>query len=269
MKSNKRSVYTVEANARLALGQLDVVSGDKEANLQKIERAIAEAHTQQADLLLLPELVLTGFTPDMKALAESREGESLQQVQQMIATYPLHVLYSFPEIEGERVYITTVLLDSKGKPLAFYRKNHLFMQEAEQIAPGDRLVRLTVGAWRIGILTCYDIEFPEPARHLALQGLDLLLVNSANMTPYEEIHRLFIRARAAENQCFVAYCNRVGADRWFTYQGESAVVSPLGEVLMEVERQREVVQTTSLSLQRVAAAKEQYDYLQERRTSWS
>lgn len=250
---------------RVALGQLAIADGEKEANLQKIEQAIQEAHKQQADLLILPELVLTGFVPELKRLAEARDGVSLQKVQQMLSRYPMRLVFSFPEIADDVIYITTVLLDRDGQPVAFYRKNHLFTQEAEQITPGSELVRVPLAGWQLGLLTCYDIEFPEPARKLALEGIDLLLVNSANMEPFEEIHHLFIRARAVENHCFVAYCNRLGANDQYTYHGRSALISPSGEVIMDIEEDVETVQTAEISIRDVAESKRMYNYLRDRR----
>ena len=81
---------------------------------------------------------------------------------------------------------------------------------------------------RWGVLCCFDIEFPEPARTLALRGAQCLLVPSANMKPWGPSHRAFVRARAIENHCWVAYANAVGAASGYEFEGESCLVDPFG-----------------------------------------
>jgi predicted amidohydrolase len=253
---------------RIALAQLAIADGNKEENLKKMESALQKAWEESADLLILPELNLTGLVSleQMKLIAEPRGGESFQQIQNMLKTYPVSVLYSFPEyVSDDEIYITSCLLGKNGEVLAYYRKTHLYTDENEMFSRGNEWTKVKLGGLSIGLLTCYDIEFPEPARTLALQGIDLLIVNSANMAPYEYIHRLFIQARALENQFFVVYCNRIGANAKYEYHGQSAVIGPDGKIIAEIEDDVEAVQIVEISLEEIAKSKSVFNYLADLR----
>lgn len=254
---------------RVALAQLPVVDGDKKKNLERIEKSIEQAYGQSADLLVFPELILTGFVQaeQLVKLAESREGESLTRIKEKISKYPIHLVYSFLEFVAEdEIYITTCFLHKNGTPLQYYRKTHLFADESLILHKGNKWTELNLGGFKIGLLTCYDIEFPETARTLALKGVNLLIVNSANMSPYEHRHRIFIIARALENHCFVAYCNRIGSSSLYEYHGQSAVIGPDGKVLMEIEDDMEMVKVTDISLEQVEQSKSIFNYIVERRS---
>lgn len=184
----------------------------------------------------------------------------------MVKTYPVSVLYSFPEyVTDEEMYITSCLVGKDGKALAYYRKTHLFTDESKVFSSGKEWTKVSLGDVTIGMLTCYDIEFPEPARALALQGVNLLIVNSANMAPYEYIHRLFIQARALENQLFVVYCNRIGSNEKYEYHGQSAIVGPDGKILSEIAEDLEEIQMVDISLEDIKKSKEVFNYLADRR----
>jgi predicted amidohydrolase len=90
--------------------------------------------------------------------------------------------------------------------------------------------------WRLGLLICYDVEFPETMRLLALQGADAALVPTANMRAFDEVPQLLVPARACENQMFVAYANACGEEPGLVYGGLSSLVSPRGHVLARAGR---------------------------------
>ncbi|WP_134704542.1 carbon-nitrogen hydrolase family protein [Ammoniphilus sp. YIM 78166] len=249
----------------IALAQIPIQDGDKEANLKKIEQVIQEAHQLSADLLLLPELIVTGLVEreQLFQLAEARNGHTLKTIQRIIHKYPIHVVYSFMESEGNNVYITSCLVDKEGEPQHYYRKAHLFTDENQLFSKGDHLDTFELEGVTFGMLTCYDIEFPEPARTLSMQGAQVLLVNSANMTPYENQHRIFSQARAMENQCHVVYCNRIGTNDHYEYHGESLVVHPNGTIVLDLQRDEETIGMAKLDL--APHASHNYHYLKERR----
>lgn len=256
----------MEKTYRLALAQVTIADGNKEANLKKMEQALKEASDQLADIVIFPELNLTGLVSkeEMKTLAEGREGESFRRIQKMIGHYPVSLVYSFPEyVSDEELYITTCFMNKEGEAVAYYRKTHLFTEENEIFTAGNEWVTVGAESVPIGFLTCYDIEFPEPARALALKGATLLIVNSANMEPYDYIHRLFICARALENQLFIVYCNRIGSNEKYTYCGESAVIGPDGKVIAEIEKDAERILMIDLSADKPSQSV--FDYLADRR----
>lgn len=258
----------VEKTYRIALAQMGVADGNKEENLIKMESAIKRAFEEAADLLVLPELNLTGLVSkeQLKEIAEPREGESFKRIQGMLADSPVSVLYSFPEyVSDKEIYITSCLIGKDGEALTYYRKTHLFAEENEMFSKGVKLTAVSQDGLSIGLLTCYDIEFPEPARALVLQGVNLLIVNSANMAPYEYIHRLSIQARALENQIFVVYCNRLGANEKYEYHGQCAVIGPDGKIIAEIADDLETVQIIDLSIDDLKKSSAVFNYLADRR----
>lgn len=253
---------------RIALAQLSVADGNKEVNLRNMEEVLKKASQECADIVILPELNLTGLVSkeQMKTIAEPREGDSFKRIQKMIETYPVSLVYSFPEyISENEMYITTCFMNKEGEAVAYYRKTHLFTDEKEIFAKGNEWVTVRLGSLTIGFLTCYDIEFPEPARTLALNGVHLLIVNSANMEPYAYIHRLFACARALENQFFLVYCNRIGSNEKYKYCGESAVIGPDGKLMAEIEKDAELVKFVDICAEDLKKSTVAFDYMVDRR----
>jgi predicted amidohydrolase len=115
------------------------------------------------------------------------------------------------------------------------------------------------------VLICYDIEFPEPARRLALAGADLVAVPTSLMAPYDVVARTLVPARAAENQLFVAYANRVGREGDLSYVGQSCVCGPDGGDVARAGRDEEALLVADLDLDAIARAREDHSYLGERR----
>ena len=127
-----------------------------------------------------------------------------------------------------RVFNTVHLADRTGGRLARYAKTHLYgAVDRAQFAPGPALAApVELDGWKLGLAICYDIEFPEVARALALAGAEAILVPTANMLPFESVATRLVPARAEENAVFLAYANYVGADDAFTYFGRSCVCDP-------------------------------------------
>lgn len=250
---------------KIALAQMSIQDGNKDANLLSIEINIKKAHEQSADFLLFPELTVTGLVSPKEAvnLAEARDGYSLRRIQRILQSYPIHVAYSFIESDDEDLFITTCVVDPQGQPLHYYRKTHLFTEENQLFSTGDQLETFEIDETTFGLLTCYDIEFPEAARTLSLKGAQVLLVNSANMSPYEHQHRIFCQARAMENQCYVVYCNRTGENDHYEYHGESFAVGPKGKILLDLHSSPEAIGIATVS--RREKATRHYHYLRERR----
>ncbi|GAA1979410.1 carbon-nitrogen hydrolase family protein [Catenulispora subtropica] len=246
-------------------------AADRRANLAALDAAAAKAAAQGAQLLVTPEMYLTGYNigaETVAELAESRFGESGQAVARIAAQHGIAILYGYPEVDGDGVVRNAVqLVDAEGLPLANYRKTHLFGDvDRAAFAPGDELVvQADLAGVRVGLLICYDVEFPETVRAHADAGTQLLLVPTALMRPYEYVPRQMVPARAIESQLFVAYVNRVGVERDFVYAGESRVVSPDGRELA-VGSDHEELLIADVDLADLAASRELNTYLQDRRT---
>ncbi|MHA6800381.1 nitrilase-related carbon-nitrogen hydrolase [Bounagaea algeriensis] len=140
------------------------------------------------------------------------------------------IAYGYPERDGEQVYNAVRIVDEGGHEVAHYRKTHLFGQfERTWFAPGTTaLVQADLRGVRIGLLICYDVEFPEMVRAHALAGTELLVVPTALARPHEFVAETVVPARAFESQLYLAYVNRCGGENASTYCGRSVLVSPEG-----------------------------------------
>lgn len=253
---------------KIALAQLNCEEGNKESNLLKMENAIEMAYNEGADILVMPEMFLTGFVSrdKLEHLAESRQGASFKRIQKKLAEFPLHFVYTFPEYAGKDIiYNTTSFINRDTKNIQYYRKIHLFDDERMIVNRSNEWTEVVVEGVKFGLLTCYDIEFPEASRVLALKGVKVILTPSANMTPYEHRHRTFITSRAMENHVFVVYCNRVGENSKYKYKGESVVISPDGRVVMEIPNSVEAIRMAEINIREVEESKSIFNYLEERR----
>jgi predicted amidohydrolase len=128
------------------------------------------------------------------------------------------------------------------------RKTHLFGDEREVFRTGDALTPVTLCGARVGVVNCFEIEFPEVGRTLALRGAELLVAGSANMHPYELDHRTAVTARALENRVPVAYANRVGSESGHDFCGSSRIVAPDGTTLAELDTETRGELTATLEL---------------------
>ncbi|MBC9251579.1 carbon-nitrogen hydrolase [Pseudomonas alcaligenes] len=252
---------------KLELVQMAGRDGDTAYNLQRTLDAIATC-AADTDIVVFPESLITGFPSphNLTTLAEPLDGPSLRAIQQAARERDLAVVVGLTENDQGRYYNTSVLVTPEGIALS-YRKTHLWVGEGELVQAGDRYATVEWRGMRLGLLICYDSEFPESARALAEQGAELLLITDGNMEPYGPVHRTAVSARAQENQVFAVMVNRVGEGEDGTrYAGGSAVVDPFGQLLFEAGRE-ECRHSLRLDPARIAAARQLYDYHADRRFS--
>ncbi len=207
---------------------------DTEFGLRRLADAAERAAAGGAALLMLPEMFLTGYAIGAAAardLAEPSDGPAAARAAAIARERGIALLYGHPELGADgSVYNAISLFGADGTRLAGHRKSHLFGDvDVSQFRPGDRLTPpVRLGDWQVGLAICYEIEFPEIARALALAGVTLLLTPTANMAPFEGICTRVVPARAEENSMFVAYANYVGREGPFDYCGLSCICAPDG-----------------------------------------
>jgi predicted amidohydrolase len=220
---------------KIAIYQCEGVPASKEDNLDILHRTAIKAADQGAGLLIFPEMFLTGYNIGDRIynLAEPMDGPAAQKVAAMAREANVALLYGYPERSGELVYNSALLIDGSGSTLANYRKTHLFGSEEKRLfQPGESFLLTELEGLKIGILICYDVEFPEAVRALVHAGAELIAVPTANMEPYCQSMQFIIPARAFENQVFIAYANRCGHEADLNYCGLSCIVGPDGKELM-------------------------------------
>lgn len=246
------------------LAQLTGFDGDIPANTASALEAIARCGPDTR-LLVFPETYLSGFptADNIAALAQPIDGPAISTIQQAARDKNISVAIGFAEAHEGRFYNTTALITPEGVALA-YRKTHLWASDHGIFTAGDALVSCEWEGLRVGILICYDIEFPETARALAQQEVDLLLVTNGNMDPYGPVHRTAITARAMENQLFAVMTNRCGSGDGLQFAGESAVINPFGQLVASCGRDPQQLRV-ALDLTQLQASRRDYRYLHDRR----
>nr|CAD6595792.1 hydrolase [Rhizobium sp. TCK] len=231
---------------KIAGYQMQSVTGDVEANLDKIAKAAARAAEQGARLLIAPELAINGYGA-AEALVEtaiSAQSPTMARLSELAARNGLMIVVGFAEVDGDAVYNSAVLTDGSGE-FAVYRKSHLYGPYERRwfSVEEPRAILADVDGMRIGMLICYDVEFPENVRRLAKAGADLVVVPTALPIGWSGsfIAEHMIRVRAFENQVFVAYINHCGADQIFAYAGLSRIAAPDGTLLAEAPADEEAL----------------------------
>ncbi|QCB48768.1 carbon-nitrogen hydrolase family protein [Hydrogenophaga sp. PAMC20947] len=237
----------------LALWQatyVPVEAGAAEA-LRQLEAEARQAHALGADLLICPEMSLTGYAIGAErahALAETPEGKLAQAVAALAMRHQIAIVYGYPEQhpDGHAPFNAVQAFAASGQVLGRYRKTHLYGDmDHQQFSAGDAAPQVfTYRGWQLGLLICYDVEFPEPVRALALQGADAVLVPTANMLGFDEVPRLLVPARACENRVAVAYANACGQEGALHYGGLSTVVQADGTPLACAGRDRQTLLVT-------------------------
>lgn len=213
--------------------QFEVIPGNVEKNLEKVEKSIRDFAQRGCRLLVLPEMWSCAFDyPSLKAAA-GKSPAILESLSDHARQTRMVLVGSLPELDGQTVYNTSYVFDSDGALAGNYRKIHLFSfsHEDRHFGRGDSPLVCKTSVGRIGVMICYDLRFPELARRLALDGAEMLCVSAQWPTPRIEHWSLLLRARALENQLFAMGCNGCGKEGRLQYGGSSAVVSPTGKVL--------------------------------------
>jgi predicted amidohydrolase len=214
--------------------QFNIGMGEVDANLQKALAGLRRARQKDVRLAVLPEMWSTGY--DYKRLAALAEETPrvISALRQLTAELEMVVVGSLAEKEGGTIYNTAWVID-RGEVAGSYRKLHLFstMGEDRFLGAGDRTLVVPTSVGRLGVAICYDLRFPELFRKLALDGAEILCLPAEWPKPRQEHWRTLLRARAIENQLFVAAANCCGPQGKLDFFGMSLLISPRGDILAE------------------------------------
>ncbi|GHD72967.1 hydrolase [Streptomyces mirabilis] len=253
---------------RTALLQSSGRPGSVVENLKVLDEAAGRAAAAGAGLVAAPEMFLTGYAigDDIARLAEPADGDSADAIAEIATRHGVAVVYGYPEREGETVHNSAQLISADGTRLANYRKTHLFgCFERDHFTPGEQpVVQADLNGLRVGLMICYDVEFPENVRAHALAGTDLLVVPTAQMHPFQFVAESVVPVRAFENQMYVAYVNRVGPEGEFEFVGLSTLAGPDGIARTRAGRGEELV-LADADPDFLAASREANPYLKDRR----
>ncbi len=224
---------------KIALLQYSPEWENKDSNKEKILHLI-ESNKEKFELLILPEMTLTGFSMNAVSIAETIQGDTFRFFSKLAVEKNIDVLVGIVEKSKSKPYNTLIHIDKKGKLVKLYRKIHPFSyaNEDKHFLSGKRPAITKVRKWKIGLSICYDLRFPELYRKYAKKKVHLI-VDIANWPDTRIEHwRALLKARAIENQCYVAGVNRVGKDIKLNYNGYSSVFDPMGkEICFSVDKE--------------------------------
>lgn len=221
---------------RMSALQMQTAGANTAANLARIEKAAHEAAAAGASLLVTPELGVTSYGGgrDILDLAEPADGPIVNRLGEIARQTGVAIVAGFAEKADRAIYNSAVYTDGTGTP-SIYRKSHLYGDYERQLFSPEAPTTCLFShcGMTLGMLICYDVEFPENVRRLALAGAGMILVPTATPKGVSGtfIAEKMIPVRAFENQIFIAYVNNIGRDGAFDYAGQSVVAAPDGAVL--------------------------------------
>lgn len=216
---------------KLALSQMPSPAGSIDAAFGAITPALNAAAAMGADMLVLPELMLPGYNL-AQMLGQPRSGPWHECLAALAKSAGCGITLGYAESDGPKLYNSAVSFDGTGIEIAHYRKIQLYgPREQRLFSPGDAYTMFDLNGTKAALLICYDIEFAPHIAALAGQGVQLILVPTANMLPFTHVSRATVPAMAANHGVTIVYANFCGAEGDLTYAGGSLIVGATGEVL--------------------------------------
>lgn len=222
----------------IACCQFDIAWEDKPANFRRVAALVREARPAHGTLLLLPEMFATGFTMNVGLTAEPAQGPTAQFLSELAKEHGIHVVGGaiIADAGAGQPQNEAMVFDPRGTLSARFAKGYPFTlaREDEYHAAGKQRNPFEWAGCRVSPAVCYDLRFPELFRRAAGDGAEVMPL-IANWPAARESHwTTLLRARAIENQAYVAGCNRVGTDgNALEYAGRSQIIDYRGEVVAD------------------------------------
>ncbi|MFN7171726.1 MAG: carbon-nitrogen hydrolase family protein [Fimbriimonadaceae bacterium] len=245
---------------RVATVQTDVVFDSPSINAERAREYIESLAAKGVQVIILPEAFLTGYCVEEQELARSiaidwpfsseavPRDHPLQVVREAAERAGVVVIVGFAERDDQGVYNSAAIFEPDAEPRK-YNKTHLpFLGFDRFVTPGEDLPVFETKFGRIGVLICFDVRHPEPARVLAMKGAQLIVVPTNWPEGAEISADVLAVARAAESRVFVASSNRVGEENGFRFIGKSKIIDPTGRVLQSADHRNEEVLVADLDL---------------------
>lgn len=255
-------ISNADETFRLGMIQTSLVWEEPEANRQHLAKLLVKA--QSADLILLPEMFATGFSMQAEALAEEALGPSLNWMQEQAALYHCALSGSVMVTENEMFFNRLYFVYPNGD-YRQYDKRHLFTLAGEQkvYTAGHQKLIVEYKGWRINPQICYDLRFPVWCRNAEDFDLQFFVANWPERR--SEAWIALLKARAIENQCYLAGLNRLGDDgNGIYHSGDSAVYDPMGNKRSKTEAHVETVEVVELHYSQLKQIREKFGFLKDR-----
>ena len=232
---------------KVALAQISCTVGEKAKNLETIEKAVVAAKRNNTDIVIFPELSLTGYVvrDQIYELAETVPGPSTTAIEKIARKTKTYIVFGMPELSEKTqatIFNTAVLVGPEGfigKYRKMYLPTHSVFEEKRYFRPGYQTAVFDTNLGKIGLIICYDIFFPEVSRLTRLEGAQLIICISASPAVRRTFFETLISARAIENTAFIAYVNLVGIEDGLQFWGGSRIAGPQGRVIAKAKYDEE------------------------------
>lgn len=253
---------------KIACVQLDIAFGEPKENFKKVETKIREAAEKGAEIVVLPEMWNTAY--DLSRLEDiaDREGSETKSLLSKLAKeLHIHIVGgSVSTKKGNGFYNTMYVANTHGEIVAEYDKAHLFklMDEHVYLEAGNEKNIFALNDVQMGGVICYDLRFPEWFRALSLNGAKIIFVPAQWPDKRIDHWKILLQARAIENQCFIVGVNRVGEDPNNSFNGNSMVIGPWGELLWTGNNE-ETIEIVEIEIEEVEKVRQRIPVFQDRR----
>ncbi|MHB9314782.1 carbon-nitrogen hydrolase family protein [Fusobacterium polymorphum] len=250
---------------KIALAQMRIEQKNIELNTKKILKIIEEVAKQNVDIICFPELANIGYTvkfEELQNFSETLDGNFIKLLKEKAKDLKIHILFGYleadPIIHGH-YYNSCIFINDEGKIIANSRKVYLWKKEKVKFKSGNTFQVTDTKFGKIGILVCYDLEFPEPARIEALKGAELIFVPALWSIPAKRRWDIDIAGNALFNLLFIAGCNAVGDNCC----GKSKIVGPDTEIIIEASEIEEEILVSTIDLNKVQELRSKIPYLSD------
>ncbi len=242
---------------KISVIQTDLVWENKPLNLVNIARQIMPLFGK-TDLVIMPEMFNSGFSMNPEKLSESAEDKTFTWMKNISETGNLGLCGSYI-IKDQMSFFNRFVFVAPGEKTLYYDKRHLFSIGGENriFTPGRKRLVFSFRGFRISPYICYDLRFPVWSRNR--NDCDLMIYSANWPASRIEVWNTLLRARAMENQCYVAGSNRIGTDgAGVNYSGGSVIIDPMGSVLDSAKKDEEMVITCEISLSELSDLRKKF-----------
>ena len=253
---------------RLSIFQSAGGSLTPEQRFGRLREAIAASvqGDTKPDLVVCPELFTSGYNVahELISLAETPRGPTFERIAAIAREFQAAIVYGYPEQDNGHLYNSAAFVSAQGELVINHRKqlNSPGSFEEDYFTPGDQPSVVQYRDWRIAVLICYEVEFPEAVRNAALAGAQVVLVPTALIDQWDVVASRVVPARAFENGVWLAYANHSGHENGFDYLGGSKIVAPDGVIEADAGEDEGLI-STIIDIDRVVAAQQRLPYLRD------
>lgn len=216
---------------RIALGQIDIAWKNKCENQQKCEMFINRASQEKADIIIFPEMTITGVSNDIPYLLETNS-KMVEWFKDKASKYNINICFGYVKEAGDKGKNNLLVVTPQNEEIVEYTKIHPFSysNEDKYFEKGEEVKFFSINEMVFSPFICYDLRFPEIFQ-IASKKAHAVIVIANWPENRREYWIALLKARAIENQCYVLAANRVGEVKELAYSGDSMIVDPLGNIV--------------------------------------